>query len=241
MRALAALFPTVLVGCIFVVSPEEYGTTCRFQGEDTQCGACIATSCRAELNACCRDEACEQPLRDLDDCATRSSYACNTLRGVTIPAVAGPLAQCVDRACGAVCFERKGTSTTSCREPRLGEGSACECAANGEVNDFVCTPQAFPNAICCAPKGWPAPGLECSCRPLDCNPSPDGCFCRLVDFTPKQRECEGATKCCVYEDTCTCRPRGCSSFEREVDSCAVDALDCAAGQERVESCSLRTP
>lgn len=235
MRALGLFFPSALVGCILVVSPEEYGTTCRFEGEDTQCGTCIATKCGAELHACCRDASCDSVMFDVDDCAQHSSYTCSVLKGTARRSIA----ECVKRRCDSVCVELKGSPTTSCREPRLGEGSACTCTANdGEVNDFICSPQTFPSTLCCAPKGWPAPGLECTCRPLDCSPTDEGCFCSLAEFTPKQRECT-AVKCCVDKDKCTCRARGCFAFEREVESCNVDVVECAAGQDKVESCSVR--
>lgn len=234
MRALGLVVVAMLVGCIFVVSPEEYGTTCRFRGEDTQCGTCIATKCRRELNECCRDESCETTLSDVDDCAAHSSYACNVLKGTARRSIA----ECVKRECDAVCVELRGAPTTSCREPRLGEGSACSCDASGEVNDVICNSSAFPRTLCCAPKGWPAPGLACTCRPLECRPTNDGCFCSLADFTPKQRDCT-ALKCCVDQDKCTCRARDCFAFEREVESCDVGVLECADGQDRVESCSAR--
>lgn len=240
MRALALslFFAASLFGCIFVVSPEEYGATCRFEGEDTQCGSCIRQKCTQAIDECCRDQNCEQPLRDLDQCATQSSFACQTLKGATSPAAANTLAQCIQRECDAVCVEKKGTPTTSCREPRLGEGSACECSASGAPNDDVCSAAAFRDTLCCAPKGWPAPGLECTCQPLDCRPTDDGCFCRLADFTPKQRECS-AVHCCVDKDVCHCGADECAGFETPVESCSVAVLRCAEGQEPVTSCSQR--
>lgn len=235
MRAVCLALLSMLVGCILVVSPEEYGTTCRFAGEDTQCGACVATKCRDDLQECCRDELCDSALRDLDECAVNGSRACTVLHGSS-----RRIGQCVRDQCSDVCVERTGSSTTSCREPRLGEGSACTCEANGDTNDFICNARAFPSTVCCAPKGWPAAGLACTCRPLNCTPTNDGCFCSLGDFTPKQRDCS-AVKCCVDQDKCTCRADGCFAFEREVESCNAAEVGCANGQDRVESCSARTP
>lgn len=233
MRALGFILLASLVGCIFVVSPEEYGTVCRFRGEDTQCGSCISTRCRQALDACCRDVTCGS-LDHLDPCAEERSSRCKDLVSHL-----DPFAECVKRECSATCVELTGTPTTSCREPRLGEGSACTCNSGGEVNDVVCNPQAFPQTICCAPEGWPAPGLECKCEPLDCRSSPDGCFCKLADFTPKQRECS-AVHCCVSEDVCRCTSEECSpTFEREVDSCSIAEVGCAKGQKKVDGCSAR--
>ena len=137
MRALGFVLVASLVGCMLVVSPEEYGTVCRFRGEDTQCGACIAANCQAAVDECCRDEGCTQPLRSLDDCAEHHTQECNTLKGTTIPTSAVGLAQCMKSKCDAACSELKGAPTTSCREPRLGEGSACTCNSGGDANDVA--------------------------------------------------------------------------------------------------------
>jgi hypothetical protein len=239
MRLLAVLFFMLLASCILFVSPEEYGSTCRIQGQDTQCGACVVAKCQADLDTCCRDESCDQALRDLDECAVFATYGCQRLAGWQSPPVTGALSQCVQQKCGAVCLERKGSSTTSCREPRLGEGSACTCTSGAETNDFICNPQAFRDTICCAPESWPAPGLECKCQALDCRSSPDGCFCKLADFTPKTRECT-TQQCCAGDDYCQCGSDECSLSERKVDTCTVTELACAKGQKKLETCSGRT-
>lgn len=235
MRALA-LFSllAMLASCILVVSPEEYGNVCRFRGEDTQCGTCIRAHCQGALNDCCRDVTCGS-LDHLDPCAEQRSSRCRDLVSHL-----DPFADCVKRECGAVCVELTGTPTTSCREPRLGEGAACTCSAGGEANDDICSAVVYPGTLCCAPEAWPSPGLECKCQALDCRASPDGCFCRLADFTPKTRECS-AVHCCASDDVCTCGSRACSSFEREVPTCAIGELRCAKGQKPVDSCSARTP
>lgn len=235
MRALGILLIATLVGCIFVVSPEEYGTVCRFQGEETQCGACVAAKCRREIDDCCRDASCDDVMASLDRCTASHGEECVSLKNSQ-----APLSSCVARECGPQCERLTGQSTTSCREPRLGEGSACTCTSGDDVNDVVCNPRVFPQTICCAPEAWPATGLECKCEALDCRASPDGCFCKLADFTPKQRTCE-AVHCCVSEDVCRCTSEQCSGFERPVTSCSIAELGCAKGQKRVDSCSARTP
>jgi hypothetical protein len=232
MRAfLCLLFVASLASCMLFIQPDEYGSVCRFKGEDTQCGACITTKCQDAVNACCRDESCD--VTRVESCAQYLNVDCDyDARGNRA------VTECIVRECGAVCDDFPGSPSTRCREPRLGEGAACVCEDVTATNEFVCNPKAFPDTLCCAPQGWPKPGLECTCRPLNCVPTNDGCFCRLVDFTPKQRECS-AVHCCVDKDVCTCRADECSGFETEVESCNVNQVDCADGQIVVESCSAR--
>lgn len=235
MRIVAIALSLLVVGCVLVVSPETYGDRCRFAGDETsQCGRCIAERCRAEVDACCRDSACDGMMRTLDACSDAHGPDCAALGASDTD-----LGRCVARACAAVCVALTGASLTSCREPRLGEGSACTCeGASTAGNDFICSEAAYPDTICCAPPGWPSPGLACSCMPLSCTPSPDGCFCLLADFTPKSRACEGVT-CCADQDTCTCRGRACYPSEHPVPTCDIEAAGCKKGQQRVDSCSAR--
>jgi hypothetical protein len=235
MRALGPLVFSSLASCILFVSPEEYGSTCRFVGEETQCGACVATKCRPDIDACCRDVTCDADMEQLESCAEFHDSSCTTVKST-----ARSLASCVTRECDAVCGHLTGSTKTNCREPRLGEGSACTCSAGGELNDFVCNTRAFPNTVCCKPEGWPAAGLACACRPLNCTPTADGCFCSLGDFTPKESECDGV-HCCVDKDKCTCRADECLPFETPVESCTAAALGCDEGQTRVDECSARMP
>jgi hypothetical protein len=42
--------------CLLGMSPDELGLTCRFAGDHgTACGASIAGSCGAAIDACCRE------------------------------------------------------------------------------------------------------------------------------------------------------------------------------------------
>jgi hypothetical protein len=229
LASLSVLSVLSVVGCILAVSPETYGDRCRFAGEGTQCGSCVRTACQAEVNAECDGDA----LRAVESCAARHDASCGTIPD-------GPLAACVKTRCAGVCTVLAGTSETHCEEPPLGAGSACTCTQGGVANDAVCDSAAYPQTICCAPKGWPAPGLACSCRPVSCNATTDGCFCSLVTNTPVQSACSGFA-CCAERDACTCRAKGCYPFETQVPTCDVTVLGCADGQVRVASCSVRTP
>jgi hypothetical protein len=223
-------------GCVLFVSPTTYPTTCAFAGETSQCGACLAASCQTEIDACCGDDGCAgSVLASLESCTT--AHTCDALLGAS-----GPLPACVKTKCAAVCVTLTGTSQTSCLEPPLAAGFGCTCTfgAPDGPNDFACSSAIYASARCCAPAGWPAPGLACTCAPLACNATTDGCFCSLAETTPTETSCSAST-CCVENDTCTCRAKGCFSFETPVPSCDVTAVGCRPGQVRVDSCSLRTP
>ncbi|MDB4941968.1 MAG: hypothetical protein JWP97_1502 [Labilithrix sp.] len=238
--ALSALGSVVLVGCIVAVDPALYGSTCRFEGEDTQCGACVVAHCQAEVDTCCRDASCEPTAVALDGCAARGDEGCGVLRA-DVDRFA--VAKCITEACGEVCVTRAGTSVTSCKEPLLAPGAACACqvpTAASPANDVVCNGKAYPDALCCAPDGWPGAGLECTCRPLACSSTKDGCFCLLTNSVGDQSTCE-TSSCCSYHDQCSCEPRVCDVRETAVSSCSVTTVSCPEGQTRVASCSIRSP
>lgn len=237
-NVVTALVGPLLVSCILVVSPERFGDTCRFSGRDTQCGACIADRCQAQIDDCCRDAACEGTLHAIESCAGHGGETCSAIGR---DAGGFAVARCAAESCGAVCVARQGTSQTSCKVPLLGESAACLCrdTATGG-NDFVCNAAAFPQTVCCAPDGWPAVGLECGCRAIECNPTTDGCFCLTVDSDPRLRECSGLI-CCAQNDSCSCGTRACFAFQTRVPSCNLAAIGCKPGQIRVDSCSVRTP
>src|SRR6185503_14268747 len=135
----------------------------------------------------------------------------------------------------------QGQSETACKELVLAPGASCSCVTSAEHNDFTCSAAVFPGARCCAPKGWPAAGLECSCKRAQCNPTADGSFCSLVDYTPDQQVGSGAY-CCASPRAaeCTCRSRKCYADEIPVETCSAAVIGCGV-QSRVESCSLRSP
>ena len=235
--------------CVLVVSPKRYGDHCVFVGATTsQCGACLAQRCRAEIDTACTDEV---TLAAVESCADKLD--CTAL---ATPAVARtPVATCLATRCGAVCRSLTGASLTSCTEPSLSEGHACKCTGGAATNDFVCDPNAYPDTICCAPAtGWPAEGVACTCAPLACTDTKDGCACRLTTIAPSNPTCGGGGgadaggACCVDQETCSCRATDCYDFETRVAHCGVDTIGaaqpsrgCANGQVRVERCSRRFP
>jgi hypothetical protein len=225
-------------GCILVVSPERYGDHCRFAGATTsQCGACLAQHCQGEIDSECGDDAA---LAAVESCAVR--HDCGAISAA--PLASGAAGSCLAGKCGGVCRTLTGTSQTACSEPSLSEGTACTCTSGSTTNDFVCDARAYPSTICCAPKGWPAVGLTCTCSPLDCNPTNDGCACDRLTIAPTGSTCRGDT-CCVDQDRCVCRAAtatpsgGCYAGETRVDRCTIDVIECAPGQIKVDSCAVR--
>ena len=230
---------------MLVVSPKRYGDHCVFVGATTsQCGECLAQRCRAEIDTACTDDVA---LAAVESCAAKHDCA-----AMTTPAVAGTaVAACLATSCGAVCRTLTGTSQTACTEPSLSNGTACKCSTGGaSTNDFVCDPQSYPDTICCAPKGWPAEGLACTCAPLACTDTTDGCACTLTTIAPSSPTCGGGDAggaCCVDQEKCACRAMGCYALEQRVARCRVEpigsagpSVGCANGQVRVTSCSLRS-
>lgn len=256
-RALATLCAGLLAAsCLLFVSPEDYGERCKFAGEETACGRCLRERCQPSIDACCKDEGCSPTLAALESCATHADATesrCGELgASAARPGSDGELATCATTRCAAVCRAFTGTSATRCSEPDFGRGATCACTSapeSGQGNDFECSPQSYPGTVCCAPPSWPADGIECTCLPLGCHKTPEGCSCALVDTPPEQTSCT-APPCCastVDPDQCVCRAT-CFDIERAVPSCSVTAqvgsvavIGCKKGQKRVASCTIRTP
>jgi hypothetical protein len=251
----AAIFGALgalLGGCILLVSPREYGTQCRFAGADSECGACVVARCQTDVDTCCGADACSSTLGSLEACASNHDQSCGRLAPAsstsTDPATAG-LRTCIARGCSAECQAFAGTSETTCKELPLAPGASCSCTTKSSAgaNDYACSAAVFPSTRCCAPNGWPAPGLECTCKHVECIGTPGGCFCSLVDHMPDQETCGGTDglTCCASTSTtkdaqCTCGTRACFIDEVEVTSCSSEVMGCGL-QRRVESCSSRTP
>lgn len=236
MRFAFSAFALLLIGCVLVVTPAEHGDRCRFQGETSQCGACVQASCQAQVDGCCGSAACAPTLRALDDCATKHDGSCGSLTTAS-----NDLGRCIATSCAAVCAPLTGRSATKCEELRGAEACRCETTAD-EANDVVCSEASFAPTLCCAPIGWPAPVQECTCAPLSCSPIREGCFCSLAPRATTGSACggsDGGTPCCAQGDTCTCRASGCFPFERPVPRCELGQVTCPEGQAEVASCSVR--
>src|SRR5262249_31108113 len=145
------------------------GDHCRFRGQDSGCGDCIASRCRAEVDDACFDDAL---ISAVEHCAAD---------GVCGSVPPSRIASCMSSRCAPVCFTRTGTSATHCSESFVSQGFACSCETDGPPNDFTCSPAVYPRTRCCAPKSWPGPALLCNCNAVQCTPTSDGCVCTLSE------------------------------------------------------------
>jgi hypothetical protein len=241
VRALVVALGSVTASCILFVSPEPGGAHCRFAGEDTACGKCIAFTCQEAVDRTC--VARPDTLARLDACASRRDSSCDALRADRSSAETAELASCVTTRCAGSCAEAVGTSLTRCAPEPYGDGRQCACSVSSDkANDFACAEAVQPGTICCAAAGWPAEGLSCRCHVFDCNPNSTGtgCFCSLSAYTSGSPLCEGVG-CCANGNQCRCGGRACSGDDRPVTSCTRDVVACGEGQVRVESCSIRSP
>ncbi|MBX3187701.1 MAG: hypothetical protein KF819_11825 [Labilithrix sp.] len=226
-----------IFGCILFVSPEPLGEHCGFSGKEADCGKCVAARCQGEVDACCRDDACTSTLVSLEGCASARDDRCSAVRDARgTGGAAGALATCVASRCGGVCTKSSGASETRCAEPSLIKGRGCTCELGAPGTDFACNTEAFPETVCCAPQGWPGAGLACSCLPIGCLPSNDGCLCTRIDYEGPGATCAGAI-CCAESDGCYCGTKQCQSSQPRVPSCTLAEIGCPRGQKRVASCS----
>ena len=245
MRRAFVLAPVLSVvwSCVLVVQPETFGAHCSPRAATTECMGCLVSRCQAAVDACCSPGACGDLLSTLEHCAAVQDATCAEARARTTSADANEarLATCVSTRCGSPCGELSGTSKTSCRESRNGE-STCTCTAGEAVNEVECSEVAYPGSLCCASKGWPGPGLGCTCVPIVCVPSGSGCFCSRNEYaTPGyQSRCAGKDLfCCRSNGTCRCGTARCEPPEEAVAECGRATMQCDVAHNEVAACSIR--
>ena len=229
-------------GCILFVSPDTRGDHCRFEAEESTCGRCLRERCESEIDQVCRAGR-EGTLADLEACTRTRGESCTKLMGATQDSTQGSaLAACVSRACPGACAPAPPNPTTRCVPEPFGNGRPCSCTLSDSPNSFVCSELVMARTICCAPKGWPAPGLACACLPLDCSPNTKGCQCFRSTYGPDTEQCGGGdTICCKALTSCACGAQACKPGATQVETCSVAAFGpdqgCDADQVRVSSCS----
>lgn len=230
-------FPLLLVGCIFAVHQRSTADHCGFVGAETDCGSCVASHCQDAIDACCGDSNCRATLSALDDCAGQGS-GCESLRSATN--AAAPLGKCIDTNCAPVCHSITGKSGTHCSSPSFSAGTACECNIDQPPNDYTCSKTSLKNTRCCAPKGWPATGMDCTCQIASCFSTSDGCSCYLSSTATDRTSCT-TPPCCSDDLLCACGVACLTGHQTEVPSCDIAHMQCPAGQVEVESCSFDVP
>lgn len=253
-RAVKALFALMamlgLSACILFVDPStDLGGTCHIRGETTACGACIATKCRTQLDACCGDGSCATILDTIDTCVADSTQAACPLvffKPAVVSSTMDKLRQCTSD-CAATCNAATGTSSGTSGTSGGGPfatgcssfiSSECDCSGDLPPSSVACSTDSLGSGVCCADYGWPNTGLRCDCKAYRCKDTATGCICGTSVSGPNQ-SCTG-TYCCLFEGTCTCGTTKCSNVSTPVASCTAATTDCVSSSQRhVPSCSLR--
>lgn len=228
--------------CVLLVNPHAGGQHCALTPAASDCVACLARRCQASVDACCTEGTCGNIVTLVERCASTHDATCGELgkRSDSSDAAEAELARCASAQCAGLCNERSGKSASQCAASRSGEG-ACSCQIKDPTTELECSEVTYPASRCCASPSWPGPGLACSCSPVVCVPSGDGCFCSLNAYaTPGSQAACHDTFCCATEDTCRCNPtRPCALPEVPVATCGLDAIGCSFEMKRVTSCSVR--
>jgi len=133
------------------------------------------------------------------------------------------------------------------------DGKSCDCTPGNEVLGF-CNPAAgIPSlpAVCCAPEGWPASGLHCTCEQIICVTTDQGCRCTRATERQQPGGEEVATcplpssdtvRCCIDKTgNCGCYPKAadqCGDGATDVATCDYNTpkLACPAGQHTTTTC-----
>jgi len=237
-------------GCIFFVDSSSglQSSECSFQGSTNPgCGACIATSCRSQINACCTDGTCKGDLSYLDGCASGDVASCTALTSGTIDGPTGLLTgigACVTASCPE-CAQQvtpvdSGTGATiSCTSG----ATSCSCEYNtfGSGTTTACTAAAFSQGICCRDLNYPTvPGTSCECNPFSCTVDSFGNVLCTSSYDPASSQSPSVSdgmSCCIPGDgQCTCSPNE-SCDGTPVDGCTAENTGCDGTQVAVSSCS----
>jgi hypothetical protein len=238
-RSLAlSLTAAGVASCVLLVAPDDYGPHCRFAGQDSVCGQCIAQKCGAQIDDCCRTDACAPGLALIERCASGDRQLCGIVESDL--QASDPhrveLARCVSTQCKVTCTTGVPASITKCAPSSFGLGKTCSCAVTADPNVVACSESAFAETRCCAPASWPAAGQKCACQVLACTPTADGCACTLYDGPAELSTCNGPI-CCLDADTCRCGSKPCGSLSTPVDSCTLATIGCPPSQKHVTTCT----
>jgi hypothetical protein len=255
-------------GCVLLMTDTISGSACTFAGaQSTDCGRCIASACQGKVNACCRAD-CAKTLDHLDRCTATGE--CNEVLGKQATLAGDELAACARGSCESVCGSGAGgvSADGGTAVPEGGSGLAIACTESGESCSCTaqtgtgtsgprCTPSALdastPRAVCCATRGWPVAGGECTCGAFHCAPNAfSGCECEVAPQTVNQPDdsLSGCSKGSPsYEWMCCAKAgQGCYCAHKYTGSCpggwsvtsndcTVGGLACPSGQEKVTRCT----
>jgi hypothetical protein len=240
-RSILAVVATLgaLSGCIlFVNDNQPYGKACKFQGSDTACGRCVATTCASQLDACCGDKSCEEQLTWLDECvSTADSISCEVLAST-----APDLVACLEQECSACpgADGGAGGGGDGAVSPSCSTYDAyCICVVDGVPGGGSCTPETVSPGLCCADSSYPAADTSCTCETFSCTTTSDGADCSLSETSTGLSSYSGNV-CCSTGSSCYCSDSldACDGDETQVAECTVDSVRCPSGETDVTSCSF---
>lgn len=149
----------LLGACSLLISanPDDYGTTCHFQGENANpCGTCIASMCQTAVNqACARSVNYNSVLDALDQCASKpGNYKpCSDLFSDASDRLGLCLQYCYATCWYGTAFEAPSTPNTNC--VALAQGKAAGAQASTLNDCGQCIQDNCVEAVnaCCVPSG----------------------------------------------------------------------------------------
>ena len=241
---LAAFLFCSVAACVLVVPTprDDLSGTCQLTADerDTTCGACLETSCQAELDACCgAGEACEPVIAELVECDTYL-HECPA-RGESRSE--RELRRCVATLCESQCnldpadvegLVDGGTDAAAAAKV-CDSAERCECkVVQNATARGTCAPGTRGEWLCCASPTYPAVGTGCVCAPVECRQSGSTCRCEayaehsLTQETTSTCSLEEEGTCCLGDFTCDCVEwrSECPAGSAPVSSCTVDDLRC---------------
>jgi hypothetical protein len=238
--SVALVFASGAAGCIFFVNddPSKLAVECHFAGDESACGACIASACASQASSCCGESAC---AASLEGCAGGvDAGACTDL------VLASPtLGACVATSC-SVCLgfppaDSGGGADSGGQTNCTNVGDGCFCTV-GSPNGQPCSVQSLAPAVqpglCCADYGWPmATNSTCSCEPFSCTPTSTGASCTLSS-TSTRTTSWGGYCCAIGGPDCFCDNSSSPGCTTPLTQCTVNDVTCGSGQVNVPSCSF---
>jgi hypothetical protein len=80
LRSLVVGLAFAITGCVLLArDPDDFSTTCHFEGEGSACGQCLVKSCQPEINQCCGDWSGRLVIQyQLEPCAAK--VTCSSLK-----------------------------------------------------------------------------------------------------------------------------------------------------------------
>ncbi len=145
-----------------------------------------------------------------------------------------------------------GDSTPSITYYCNGLSNSCDCYGTTkspppQSTAKDCSPSSFPDAVCCASRGWPNTSSSCTCsepEQVNCGRAANGrCDClsgSLVSDLTAVDSCQPAAGevCCVSFNLCRCSKGTSCAGQTEVPSCGSTLPVVCTDRTQVASCNV---